>query len=167
MRNRLIQPKEYYDGAVPSSNAVAALNFLRLSRITGDIALKDKAQEQFRVFAGRISQNPFAGSFWLLAGMHYLYPASEVVIAGERREEDTEAMLKLINSEYRPDIQVIFRDAGEEAFWREIMPFSADMRSRQGKATAYVCENYTCQEPVSSLKDLKAILNRSKPKPFA
>jgi len=38
----ITRPKEIYDGAIPSGNSVAALNFLRLSRLTGQQELEEK-----------------------------------------------------------------------------------------------------------------------------
>jgi uncharacterized protein YyaL (SSP411 family) len=35
-------------------------------------------------------------------------------------------------------------------------PYLASMKPVDGKATAYVCENFTCQAPVNSAADLRA-----------
>lgn len=40
----LARPKEVFDGAIPSDNSVALLNFLRLARLTGDTEWELKAQ---------------------------------------------------------------------------------------------------------------------------
>ncbi len=39
-----------------------------------------------------------------------------------------------------------------------MLPFVASMAQRDGKATAYVCSNFTCQEPVTSPDALEAQL---------
>lgn len=65
----LIRPKELYDGAMPSDNAVATLNFLRLARMHGNANLEEKVRDQFLHFAGTINENPTAYSFWLLVAL--------------------------------------------------------------------------------------------------
>lgn len=63
----IMRPKEIYDGAIPSGNSVAALNCLRLARLTGKAELKEYASEILQAFAGQIAQNPAAHSFALIA----------------------------------------------------------------------------------------------------
>lgn len=63
----LIRPKESYDGAMPSDNAVAAFNLLHLHRLTGDAGLDEKARKQIQYFAGTVADNPGAHTFWLQA----------------------------------------------------------------------------------------------------
>ena len=59
----LTRPKEVYDGAMPSDNSVALLNFLRLSRLTGAADLEDKAQTMITAFANTVSSGPTAHPF--------------------------------------------------------------------------------------------------------
>ncbi len=66
----LVRPKEAYDSVMPSDNAVAALNFLRLGRLAPDPALVEKGRIQIESFAGSISESPGAHSFWLQALMY-------------------------------------------------------------------------------------------------
>lgn len=63
----LTRPKEAYDGAIPSANAVTALNFLRLTGINMNPELEAKTQQILDCFAGQILEHPTAHSFWLLA----------------------------------------------------------------------------------------------------
>jgi hypothetical protein len=65
----LTRPKEVYDGAIPSDNAVATLNFLRLAKKNGQV-LEERVRDQFLHFAGTIDENPTAYSFWLLAALY-------------------------------------------------------------------------------------------------
>lgn len=66
----LVRPKESFDSVMPSSNAVAAFNFLRLGRLTDDPGLVELGRTQIKGFAGSISENPGAHSFWLQAFMN-------------------------------------------------------------------------------------------------
>lgn len=76
----LTRPKEVYDGALPSDNAVATLNFLRLANLTGDLSLREKAGQQFNQFAGIINENPTAHSFWLLAALFQDQAYSRIIL---------------------------------------------------------------------------------------
>lgn len=56
----ILRPKDIYDGAIPSGNGVAAMNMLRLFKITGDTKLKDEAESIFKVFGNSINKIPRA-----------------------------------------------------------------------------------------------------------
>ena len=77
----LTRPKEVYDGAMPSDNAVATLNFLRLARIKGDSSLEEKARQQFDHFAGTINENPTAYSFWLQAALFHQNTGQRIILS--------------------------------------------------------------------------------------
>lgn len=76
----LTRPKEFYDGSVPSDNAVATYNFVRLARLTGDLRLNDLAQQQFEHFAGIINRNPTIGAFWLQAALYQQNRSQKIVL---------------------------------------------------------------------------------------
>jgi hypothetical protein len=155
----LVPVKELYDGARPSGNAVALLNILRLARLTGDSRLEEKAAELTRAFAGSISRTPQASTMMLTALDFLSGPTKEIVIAGSPAAEDTQAMIGFLRRSFSPGQVIILRPPGKEG--EEISalaPYTELMKMREGKATAYVCENFTCQAPVTSLTALKSAL---------
>ena len=77
----LTRPKEVYDGAMPSDNAVATLNFLRLAKIMGNSALEEKARQQFEHFAGTVNENPTAYSFWLQAVLFQQNTGQKIILS--------------------------------------------------------------------------------------
>jgi len=77
----LTRPKEVYDGAMPSDNAVATLNFLRLARIAGNSDLEEKARQQFNNYAGTINENPTAYSFWLQAALFHQNTGQRIILS--------------------------------------------------------------------------------------
>ena len=84
-----VRKKEIYDGATPSGNSVAALNFLRLGRITANPELESKAELVGQAFSQSVNQMPSAYTMLLTAVQFALGPSSEVVISGRTGAEDT------------------------------------------------------------------------------
>jgi uncharacterized protein YyaL (SSP411 family) len=74
--------KDIYDGAVPSSNSVAALNLIRLGRMTGAPDLTDKAMQVAMAFAKRIRAYPSAYTQFLAALEFMLGPSPEALSSG-------------------------------------------------------------------------------------
>ncbi len=154
------RPKELYDGALPSGNSVAAMNFIRLARITGNSKLEELADRQFSTFGGTVDENPISYTFFLMAAMFAIYPDKEVVIVGEKTGEDTRRMLDIISSGFYPNIVSVL--ASEDARQKGItalIPFVEHQTRQDGKSTAYVCENFACNAPVTDPERLKAMLN--------
>jgi len=67
----ITRPKKIYDGAIPSGNSVASLNFLRLYKLTSNKEYLNKATAIFNTFSSEVSQHPSAYCFLLLAMIFY------------------------------------------------------------------------------------------------
>jgi uncharacterized protein YyaL (SSP411 family) len=148
----LVRSKEIYDGAVPSGNSVAALNLLRLGRITSNPALEARAAAISQTFSGQVSRSP-VNFTQLLSAMEFGHgPSYEVVIAGTPGAVDTGNMLSALRGSYHPNKVVILHpaDDGSSDITR-LAPFIKSQTSRDGKATAYVCRNYACQAPTTEV----------------
>ncbi len=143
------RPKEIYDGALPSGNAVVALNLLRLARLTGDDDLESQAAAQLGAFAGTVSGYPAGYTFYLCALDFALGAPLEITVAGERGAADAEALLQVLRDVYLPGASVLFKPSGEEA----------EKGPVDGRAAAYVCRNYTCLAPVTDPMVLGRNLN--------
>ncbi|HEX4926081.1 MAG TPA: thioredoxin domain-containing protein, partial [Bdellovibrionales bacterium] len=78
----IVRKKEIYDGAVPSGNAVAMWNFLRLAKLTGRAELEERANEIGKIFSSDVRSAPTAHNMMLLGLDFGLGPAIEVVVAG-------------------------------------------------------------------------------------
>jgi uncharacterized protein YyaL (SSP411 family) len=157
----LTRPKEVYDGAMPSGNSVALLNFLRLSRLTGAADLEDKAQTMITAFANTVSSGPTAHSFFLSGLLFYLRPSREVVVVGHAMDGQVEKMLGSVQKAFLPDTVVLYKDAHSSEL-ELLAPFTRDMTVQNGNATAYVCEGFACQEPVADVEFLRQIISSSR-----
>lgn len=145
----IVRPKDVYDGAIPSGNSVAAVNFLRLGRLTGNHELEDKAYEQLKTFGSIIEGHPMGYTHMLMALLFINSKASEIVIVGRHDDQNARRMLELVNKSFQPFTVVAFKDS--EVVEGQIMI--------DGKATAYVCENFTCRAPVTDLHEFENILS--------
>ena len=68
----IAREKPMIDNALPSGNAVAAMNLLRLNDVTGDEGYKQRAEKTFRAFSTLFESNPLALSGMITALDHYL-----------------------------------------------------------------------------------------------
>ena len=151
----LIRQKDIYDGAVPSGNAVAFLNLLRLARITGRPDLENQAIRLARTFAAQVRRHPSGHSQFMVALDFLIGPASEIVIAGDLQRKDAQAMLRSLREPFLPSKVVIFRHAGAMSpAASDLFGFTSGMKAVNGKATAYVCVNHACQRPTHDVNEM-------------
>ena len=158
---RLItRSKEIYDGALPSGNSVAALNFLRLNRMTDDTDLAGKLEQLMGAFAEQVTHYPMAHTQFLASVDFMVGPSREIVIAGNPNLDNTLVMAKKINEKFLPNKVVLFRpnDGLTADKCISLAPFLKDMPSEEQVPTVYVCEQYACKAPVRTLQDLEAAL---------
>ena len=155
----IARPREVYDGAVPSGNSVAALNMLRLSRITGRNDLSDMAARQLSAFAGVVSEYPRAHAFFIIAVQTALTPPREIVIAGKEGSEGVRKMVQALHREFLPDAVVAFRpENGKTAEIEDLAPFTRGRGEIDGLPAAYICQNLSCHEPTTDVERMVSII---------
>lgn len=155
----LVRQKEIYDGACPAGNSVAMENLLRLGRMTANPDLEAKAVRLSKAFSRTVKEMPMAHTQLMAALDFALGPSYEVVIVGKEGAEDTQAMLRAIWRLFLPNKVVLFRPA--EPAMPEIgrlAGFTKDLKSLDGKATAYVCRNYQCELPTTEVTQMLELL---------
>lgn len=154
----IAQTKEIYDGAMPSGNSVALLNNLRLSRITGNPDLERISEQIIRAFAETVNNYPSGYTQFLSALDFALGPSKEIVIAGEPNADDTKEILKEIRKRFMPG-KVVILHSEKDVFIEEIATFTRGQNSINGKATAYICENFTCKAPANDMNHILKLLD--------
>ncbi|HEX8650286.1 MAG TPA: thioredoxin domain-containing protein [Pyrinomonadaceae bacterium] len=154
----IVRSKDYMDNATPSGNSVAAEVLLRLAVLTGREDYSRKAVTILRLISDMIRRYPSAFGRALGALDFYLSNPKEIAIIGESGATDTHTLLGEVWKPYLPN-KVVVQSAEGDARAAEIIPLLRERTMIDGHATAYVCENYTCQQPVTSAVDLAAQLN--------
>jgi len=80
----------------------------------------------------------------------------QIIIAAKRGAADTRAMLEEVYAHYLPSRIVLGADGREgQAFLGGRIEVLKAIKPIDGRATAYVCENYACQQPTSDLAVLR------------
>ena len=155
----LVRTREAYDGAIPSGNSVAASNLARLARITGDARYAQAADGVLRSFSRSVERAPEHFAALLTAADFAAGPSHEVVIAGERGDASTEAMLTALREPFLPHKVVLFRDGSlDEPPVSRFAPFTGAQRPVDGEATAYVCREQACEAPTTDVSRMLSLL---------
>lgn len=87
----------------------------------------------------------------------------QIVIAGAPHAADTNALLRLAWQRFLPNAIVFLADSGEgQQQLAHHLPVVANMTRKEGKATAYICENYVCNLPTADPKVAQRLLDSHK-----
>ncbi|MBK5096209.1 MAG: thioredoxin domain-containing protein [Gemmatimonadetes bacterium] len=158
----IVRQREVYDGAVPSGNSVALSNLLRLARLTAEAKYERAAGEVSRAFSRTVGSHPSAFSMFLCGLELVVDGGQELVIAGDPESDAVTEMLDVAGRGYEPHLVTILRPAGEDARGvTEIAPFLVEFRGEPGaEATAYLCRGLMCERPVTSVAELKSLLEQ-------
>jgi uncharacterized protein len=154
----VMRMKEDYDGAEPSGNSIAALNLLRLARMTDRRDFLAAAERALAAFGPRIMAAPVGVPQMLAAYAFSLAKSRQIILVGERASPEMRGMLAAVHARFRPGSVVLLVDAESRAALTRYIPAVADMAAPEGRATAYVCENYACQLPTGDVAVLAQLL---------
>jgi uncharacterized protein YyaL (SSP411 family) len=157
----LVRTKDAGDSAVPSGNSVHAMNLLRLAIMLGREEFRVEAERVLRMFGRRMTEQVLGYDRMLAALDFYRSPVKEVAIVGPAAVADTQALVRVVWNRYRPNKAVVQADPNDGAAasqWVSRLPLLEGRPMIDGRAAAYVCENYACRRPVSRPEDLAAAL---------
>ncbi|MSU49167.1 MAG: thioredoxin domain-containing protein, partial [Opitutus sp.] len=155
----VLRLKEDYDGAEPAPSSVAAMNLLRLGGLLHDDDRRERGRRTIEAFRTQWSRAAHAMPQMLCALELALEPARHVVIAGDPRRDDFRALAAVLHERIGPRRLALAADGGEAQAWlARRAPWLAGLKPIAGRATAYVCEDFSCRAPVSTADDLRAML---------
>jgi len=153
--NLIVRSKDYFDNATPSGNSVAAFVLLRLATLTGRENYRNLATALLREVGDQTRRYP-SGFGYALSAMDFLLSTpKEVAIVGND-EADIRPMLAETWRRFVPN-KVVAVGVGESEI-AEITPLLANRPLVDGLATAYVCEHFTCKQPVTDVSSLASVL---------
>lgn len=129
-----MNPKETYDGAIPSGNSVMAYNFVRMFQLTENEKYRKLTEKQFEFLSVQAQDYPAGHSVFLLAKLLHENPPEHIVIAVKHKSDFQEIQKEL---PFLANVSVVLD--------------SVDYPLKNDKVTYYVCKNHTCSPPTNIL----------------
>jgi uncharacterized protein YyaL (SSP411 family) len=148
----LLRLKEDYDGAEPAASSISVINLLTLDSLVGRRGNDEyvgRAERTLGRYGPRMGAAARAVPMMLAALASWHAEHAQVVMVGPRERDDTRTLALELARHYRP-FAVVVPVGGNEDQQRlsRLMPFISAMAMRDSNATAYVCRDFACREPV-------------------
>ena len=157
----LLRLKDDHDGAEPAAGSVAAMNLVRLAALRGRADLRERAARMLGAARERLEQLPQALPAMAAALDAFVRAPRQIVLAAAAQgkdEPDLRALRRAAHRIFRPGTHYLFADGGAaQRTLAERLPFLTDVRPVDGRAAAYVCEDGTCQLPVTDPAALESL----------
>jgi uncharacterized protein YyaL (SSP411 family) len=155
----IARKKDMLDSSVPSGGGLATLALLRLGKLCGRDDYLEAARQSLRACATLMERAPMGSGTLLLALDFDLGPTPEIVLLGGEDHQATADALAFLRREFLPNKVVAFRDpSAPSATPRPAL--SAIFAGKQPMApgpTLFVCENFSCQSPVSGEEAVRGL----------
>ena len=152
----ILRTRETRDNAVPSGSAMAATALLKLTGLSADPQYSELARSMLESIQETAAEHPLAFGQWLIALDQATSVPRDIAILGDMNAPDTEALLRVCRTGYRPHLVVA---VGTEETSEPVVPLLRGRPQVGGKATAYVCRDFTCLRPVTQPSELDALLD--------
>ena len=153
----LLRMKEDYDGAEPSASSVSVLNLLALSHLVDERAWTDRIERTLRSFGARLEQTGRAVPMMAAALSTFIAGPRQIVIVGEDRAPFERALAL----RYLPFTVTLSVGGEQQRALAPHLPLVAAMRPVDGRAAAYVCRNFSCLAPATTVSELEDRLRDS------
>jgi hypothetical protein len=156
----LLRMKEDYDGAEPTASSVSVLNLLTLSHLVTDANWHDRIERTLRLFSARLEQMGRGVPMMAAALSTHLAGVQQIVIAeadpstGSGQEAD-DALDRAVSLRYLPFAIQLRVSAATRSALAGSLPFVAAMQPVAGITAAYVCRDFTCRQPVTTVDALE------------
>ena len=152
----IIRPRELSDNATPSGTSLAVELLLRVAELFDDATARRRAAYVVESLAPAVSRYPSAFGNTLACADMLVNGAIELVIVGDPAHEDFLTLERTAAERYVPSLVL----AGGAPRNDDAIALLSGRDTRGGHATAYVCRNYTCEEPATTRAQLDEQLQR-------
>jgi uncharacterized protein YyaL (SSP411 family) len=151
----VLRPREGFDGATPSANAVAARALTRLSYHFGEPDLRAEARRALEAYGQLIARQPRAFATSLM-GLEMMETGPvELAFIGAPDDPRRHALERAAASVFLPYFVAGHHDPGGRA---STLPLFAGKTAVHGDPALYVCRDYACRRPVTHVDAVAAAL---------
>lgn len=146
----IVRKKEVYDGAQPSGNAVMAENMHRLGLYLDKSEWREKSSVMISSLGNAVVRYPTSFGVWACLLIELTVGTTEIAIISD----EPHAVLKQALKEYIPHKIIMSGSGGSHSF-----PLLSG-KEKTDQTSIFLCQNYSCEIPVSSVDALIALIKR-------
>jgi uncharacterized protein YyaL (SSP411 family) len=146
----IVRKKEVYDGAQPSGNAIMADNLYKLGLYFDKSHWKEKSVQMISSLVNAIVRYPTSFGGWACILLEISIGINEIVVISD----ESQRILTQVLKEYIPHKIIMSGTDGSNSF-----PLLSG-KEKNKEAALYLCRNYTCENPVSSISALIDLIRR-------
>ena len=145
----LLRKKEVYDGATPSGNSVMAYNLYRLSVLLDKPDWHERSEAMMTSMAEVATKYPTSFGVWLCLLYEATKGTTEIAVVGQ----NFEGLAAQFGKVFIPHKVLMAAPHGTGQY-----PLLTG-REAAGKTLIFLCRNYACQQPVTTLDEALAHLS--------
>jgi len=151
----IARPKSIQDSPVASGNTLAVSLLLELGALTGEARFVEPAVSAILAMEGTAVRQPAAFAGWMCAQDFALGPQLQLALVGEPSSREFGELAGVTRGRFLPRLVLAGGPPGEAA-----QPaLLSDRGMIDGRATAYLCQGFTCKLPVTSPAALMQQMN--------
>ncbi|WP_214847238.1 thioredoxin domain-containing protein [Exiguobacterium sp. s193] len=144
----LLRPKELYDGVTPAGNSTAALNLFRLSQLTGRSTYLELVHQVLQSTVDEMKQQPTGYASLISVYCRIMMQPQELIILTDDMPAVAPYLSRLHNNRL-PELALL---VGTRHELMQAAPFIADYSMLDDRPTAYLCHDFTCDQPTTDLE---------------
>jgi uncharacterized protein YyaL (SSP411 family) len=146
--------RQIFDGAIPSSNSAAMMNLIRLSRLTGKTDLEDYADKIGQAFSADLIRSG-ASICHGMQSIQFLNANTREITLAATAVNETDEVLRLFKKNFSPFTVHHIKSVSSHSKLDEVAAYTSNQNMIEGKPTLYVCEQFTCESPITDINEMK------------
>jgi uncharacterized protein YyaL (SSP411 family) len=148
--------KQIFDGAMPSSNSVAMMNLIRLSRLTGDTDLENYADQIGKAFSADLIRSG-ASICHSMQSLQFLNAdATEISLVASSKESNL--LMDHYSNSFNPFTILHLISPENRGPLADIAPYTSSQNKIENKPTLYICSDFVCQKPTNDPEKIQKAL---------
>jgi len=156
----ILRISEDHDGAEPSPNSIAALNLLRLGHYFNDSSLHDRLRSIFKSYSNQLTKLPMTMPSMMRCLDLYQHGMTEMIVQTSDFN-DFQQIKTYVQQAFLPNLILIPLNSSTNETFLEKNPMLKSFLNEKtdSKTRIYLCRNFQCQLPLTSLEQLKTQLD--------
>jgi uncharacterized protein len=154
----IFRPADPADNATPSGTFALAGALLSYAALTGSARHREAAEGALGILPGIAARYPRAAGAGLSAAEAILSGPAEIAVVGDPQDDRTRALHQTALHAAPPGAVLALGDGTQPIGAEAGVPLLDGRGLVNGAPAAYVCRQFTCQAPVTTPEQLRAVL---------